>query len=58
MMAIVQGTKKSNLAFKAKKMVVRAPREEVEEERCVEDDEDTSCPTDDFEEYLALLVKK
>jgi hypothetical protein len=58
---LVQGIASSNnLALKAKRTVPTSRKEEVVEveEECNEDDEDTSCPANDFEEDLALLVKK
>src|SRR3954470_20196050 len=56
--AIAQATKNSNLTLKAKKVMSQSSREEEVSEEICEEDNDTSCPANDFAEYLALLVKK
>src|SRR4051812_48923579 len=49
----------NNLALKAKRMSSPSKVVEVEEvEEYCEDDDGASCPANDFEEDLALLVKK
>ena len=56
--AIAQATKNSNLALKAKKVIIQPSREEEVSEEICEEDTNTSCPTNNFAEDLALLVKK
>ena len=57
---LVQGINSTNnLALKDKKMVTSSKIEEVEEVgECNEDEEEASFLANDFEEDLALLVKK
>ena len=57
---LVQGINSTNnLALKAKKTVPPSKMVEVEEvEDNYEDEDVASCPANDFEEDLALLVKK
>ena len=46
--AISQATKNSNLSLKAKKVISQPSREEEVSEEICEEDNDTSCPANDF----------